>query len=438
MSGPIPAEALERLLQMEVFNGVEVAAVDLLRTGLRLHEVPAGRRITEQEIDAAYVFFLLDGEVAVTRDQKLITLVHGPEVVGLVAVLDGQPRTASLEAFSSVRIVSMPQAVLDRLLDESPRFSRNLIRYLARQLRGQYEQSDRIQRHFEDFFQSPKAELVPGPYVADPFDMYLFVMQDDPAQLAALLPGGVRPMPGTDGRYLLTFNFFNSTYSRNAKGEGHAFTYNETAAFLPCLAPKLRPGMFIPELYPDNFLAITLGRELYGFPKRFAHTTLQPDRNIIDLVLARQMTLRATWSEAQPMATEQFVVETLRMFWPSWVPEYARRLGATLLGAFDRHLSEEHWPAMPVFVHKQIPDSAEASAGKAIDELVEIPFQVFDLGAFCRLDRARVRFYDTGYFLGGRCLGGFRLRMGMQFGRGHKWLDYTDDENSTFWRRRRR
>lgn len=433
------AAAIERLLQMEVFDGIEPDAVELLRRGMRIHEVKAGRRITDQKMDAAYVFFLLDGEVAVTRDDKLVTLVQAPEILGLVAVIDGQPRTASLEAFSDVRVASMPHQLLEALLDTSPRASRNLIRFLSHQLRVQYEQSDLIQRHFEDFFRSPKAELVPGPYVADPFDMYIFVMQDDPRRLEDLLPRGVRPMPGTEGRYLLTFNFFNRTYSKHAEGAGRAFTYNETSAFLPCLAPRMRPGMFIPELYPDNFLAITLGRELYGFPKRFARTSLDAQRGLIDLVLARRMTLRATWDAVEAVQPEAFLIKMIRLFWPRWVPEYARRVATTALGLVERHVPEDRRPAMPVFVHKQIPDSAEGmSEGKAIDELVEIPFQVFDLGGFCKLERARVRFLDPDYFLGGRCLGGFRVTMGLQFGRGNRWLDYNDDPSGRWGRRRRR
>ena len=433
------AAAIERLLQMEVFDGIEPAAVDLLRRGLRIHEVKAGRRITDQRMDAAYVFFLLDGEVAVTRDGKLVTLVQAPEILGLVAVIDGQPRTASLEAFSDVRVASMPHQLLEGLLDNSKRASRNLIRFLSHQLRVQYEQSDLIQRHFEDFFRSPKAELVPGPYVADPFDMYVFVMQDDPRRLEALLPRGVRPMPGTEGRYLLTFNFFEKTYSKHPEGSGMAFSYNETAAFLPCLAPRMRPGMFIPELYPDNFLAITLGRELYGFPKRFARTTLDVERGKIDLVLARRMTLRATWDKAEALQPEQFLIKMIRLFWPRWVPEYARRVATSALGLVERHVPEDRRPAMPVFVHKQIPDSAEGmTEGKAIDELVEIPFQVSDLGGFTRLERPRVRFLDREYFLGGRCLGGFRLHMGLQFGRGNRWLDYNEEPSGRWGRRRRR
>ncbi|MEZ4437134.1 MAG: acetoacetate decarboxylase family protein [bacterium] len=433
------AAAIERLLQMEVFEHLEAEAVDLLRAGLRVHDVRAGRRITDQKMDAAYVFFLLEGEVAVTRNGKLVTLIQAPEILGLVAVIDGQPRTASLEAFTNVRVASMPHELLEALLDESPRMSRNLIRFLAHQLRLQYEQSDRIQRHFEDFFRSPKAELVPGPYVADPFDMYIFVMQDDPRHLAALLPRGVRPMPGTEGRYLLTFNFFDRTWSRHPEGEGRAFSYNETAAFLPCIAPRMRPGLFIPELYPDNFLAITLGRELYGFPKRFARTTLAPERGIIDFVLERRMTLRASWRDVEEVEAQTFLLRLIRLFWPRWVPEYARRIASSAFGLADRHVPEDRRPAMPVFVHKQIPDSAEGmTEGKAIDELVEIPFQVSDLGHFCRLDHARVRFLDSEYFLGGRCLGGFRVNMGLQFGRGHRWLDYNEDAGTGLFGRRRR
>ncbi len=47
--------------------------------------------------------------------------------------------------------------------------------------------------HMADFFQSPNALIVPGPYEAAPYEMILLVMQGDPADMAALMPPGVRP-----------------------------------------------------------------------------------------------------------------------------------------------------------------------------------------------------------------------------------------------------
>ena len=53
-------------------------------------------------------------------------------------------------------------------------------------------------------------------------------------------------------------------------------------------------------------------------------------------------------------------------------------------------------------------------------------FAFIDLSGFTRLSAARVRFLDHEYFLGGRALGGFRINLGLQFGRGNRWLDYND------------
>ena len=82
---------------------------------------------------------------------------------------------------------------------------------------------------------------------------------------------------------------------------------------------------------------------------------------------------------------------------------------------------------MPVFVHKQIPDViSEDEVVHEIDELDEIPFKIMGLSDFRVLGGAGVRFLTDDWFLGGRCLGAFRLRMSFGFGKGKEWINYRE------------
>lgn len=424
--------ARRTLLAMSLFRGLEARSLDLLQKRARFEVFQPGETIAEMGSEARELFLLVKGEVAVTRRGRLVTLIPGPDVLGLVSLLDGQTRSASLGAFSDVEIFTLPEEDFDALLEASPALNRNLRLHLASDIRDLYERQDTLMRHFDDFFESPNARLVPGPYYGELFEQYLFVMEDRPEDLHALMPPGCDVFPGSGGRYLLTFNFFPGLASRNAAARGKKFSYAETTPFLPCLVSPgrlglpSRAGLYCPELYPDNYLAIALGRELYGFPKRFATTSRTADH--VDMVMGGRMILRASWREQKSIPADQFLRETLGLM--AGGGPLASALGALQSAFFaltDHDSIRPRWPAMPVFVHKQIPDAvSEHEVVYEIDELVEVPFRVTGIGDFRVLGGAGVRFLTNDWFLGGRCLGAYRLRMSFGFGKGREWINYRD------------
>ncbi len=423
------------------FNLMDPKDLEWLHTHATRRHYGRGAMVACESEVPDRVFFLIGGELAVTRGQKLVTLVEGPEVVGVLAVLDGGARTASLAAFSDVDLFELTAEDFRTLRDRSRALDEFLLQMLAAELRRHYRKAATVERHFEDFFRSPKAELVPGPYEAAPFDMFVFVMHIPPDRLKKLMPPGTRPMPLIGGRYLLTYNFFNDTYSTNPTGAGLSFQYNETASFMPCLGPAGRPGLFVPELYPDNFLAITLGRELYGFPKRFAKTIHNAKKRRIDLVLGRQMTVRSSWQSERALSSEQFMDAMVSEFWPlGKAPAFMTRIAGHVLGFAQRKVPDQRIPPMPVYVHKQIPDVEQFEHNvMQINELVEIPFHVFDMGDFAQLELPQAQFLDPDYFLtGSRCTAAFRLRLGLRFGKGMTRKNYLSDERSMWSRIRGR
>lgn len=416
--------ALDVLFASDVFSGLEPVIERRLRAALRFHRLRPGDVIIEEGEEGSHFFALVRGEVAVSVRGRLVRLVEGPRILGLVSLVDRQRRSASLRAFTDVELFSLERERFFELMRASEALDHNILRYFARELREQYAADERTMRHFDDFFESPKAQLVPGPYYADPFDMYVFVMEDEPARLAALMPPGLTPLPGMAGRYLVTFNFFRRVYTRNPVGAGKDFAYNEMTPFVPCVGPRFRAGLFVPELYPDNYLAITLGRELYGFPKRFG--LIDRGARRADLILDAHVVLRSTWSGEQPVTPARFMARFLEVAGgDGLLPRPLEMLAGAFFDLMSRDLPRRAWPAMPVFVHKQIPDCvSETQRLLEIDELVEIPFRITHLGPFHELDGPVVRFLDEDYFLGGHCRGGFRLEMGFGFGKGHEWIDY--------------
>ena len=171
-----------------------------------------------------------------------MTFIEAPSVAGLLAVLDEQPRTGTLTAVGEARVFSISKADLRGLLHDSDTLAGNVLKFVAGELRAAYAKEDAMHRHLADFFVRPNSRIVPGPYVADPYDVYFFVVRAAPGELRRLLPRGVRPIPGLEDCFALTFNFFDRVYTRHPSGKAKAFSYNETTPFIPCLAQGLRPG----------------------------------------------------------------------------------------------------------------------------------------------------------------------------------------------------
>lgn len=385
----------------------------------RLREVSVHRPFRRGEVlmeegTAPESLFLIDaGEVAIEHGDAVLRILRAPEVVGLLSVLDGQQRTARVRARTQVNALEIGAVDFTRLMETCPTLDRALIHHLAGIVRTQYSREAVLARSLSDFFSSPGAVMVPGPYLADPFEMLVFVMEGETARLRDLLPPGYSLIPGLGGRYLLTVSFFESLYSEAPEGQGKSFSYREVTPFVPCVRGVSRPFAFAPELYPDSYLAISIGRELYGFPKRYGQIERADDS--VDLFVGGRFVMRATHARAEPIADATMVQEmaealisglTLRPFTAAF---------SRIFDALNRtKLALPLAPDIKVLVRQQRPSPDASARAPERDRLVEIPFRLTHLAASHRLVEPQVELVRD-HFIHGRALAAFSLRMGFRF-----------------------
>lgn len=415
-------------------QGLEAAHWQHILHAAEPMDVRAGSTFLHEDNGEAGLFFLLEGEVAIHAAGRLVRTVTAPHELGLLSLVDGRTRTASLVAFTDASLVHLPRPAFEALRRDSAVFTGNVAQALAAEVRRLYAAEAGWLAHFDDFFEAPNAKLVPGPYVADQVDMVMFVMKGDARALASLLPAGLRPLPILGDRYLLTFNTFTGVRSEAPLARGKTFSYRETCPFIPCLGPDFRPSVFTPELYPDNLLAIALGREAYGFPKRFGLTTHGERR--VDLSVGGHLLLRAEWEGSHHVPPGDWASHLLS----SWsggaeIPGSLRPLVGGLLEAADAAALKTLRPAVPVYVHKQIVNErTESERILEVNALIEVPFHLLHLGEFQLLHGARVHHFDPAYFLQGHCVGGVRMSLGFRFGRGHARRNYLAPGGRRGWR----
>lgn len=81
-----------------------------------------------------WLFVLVEGEVEVTRSDRRVTL-GGGAVVGELAVLDAQPRSATVTALSPVLAFRLRREAFQEAVESRPEIAMGVITELVRRLR---------------------------------------------------------------------------------------------------------------------------------------------------------------------------------------------------------------------------------------------------------------------------------------------------------------
>jgi CRP-like cAMP-binding protein len=82
------------------------------------------------------LFVVVDGRFEVKKADRVLHTIEKGAVFGELALLDGAPRAATVVASSGGKLLRIPRAEFEALLDESPELARGVIRTLLGHLRG--------------------------------------------------------------------------------------------------------------------------------------------------------------------------------------------------------------------------------------------------------------------------------------------------------------
>jgi len=110
--------------------------------GLKLCElgqevvISAGSRVVSQGETPEFFYVIQSGRLRVFREtadgiQTSLTELGPGAYFGEVALVTGQPRSASVETLTEARLIKVSQVEFDRLLDQNPKLARHIINQLA-------------------------------------------------------------------------------------------------------------------------------------------------------------------------------------------------------------------------------------------------------------------------------------------------------------------
>lgn len=132
--GPGVAALLESVEILQRFGGAE------LRTFARyvtLHNAAVGEYIFREGEHGSDLYFLVSGEVCVrkeldSRQARTVAQEAGRRTIGEMALIDGEPRSASCLVTRPSRLLVLRAQAFERLCKEHPALALHLVRELAR------------------------------------------------------------------------------------------------------------------------------------------------------------------------------------------------------------------------------------------------------------------------------------------------------------------
>lgn len=86
-----------------------------------------------------HMFAILEGEVEIDRDGRVLAKLGPSELVGEMALIDARTRSASARALSSVRAAVVTEKRFLFLVQQHPSFSLAMLRMLTQRLRANLE-----------------------------------------------------------------------------------------------------------------------------------------------------------------------------------------------------------------------------------------------------------------------------------------------------------
>lgn len=124
------------LRSVNLFSAVReeyLATVAASATEVRL---PAGARLFAEGDIGTALFVIVSGRLAVTAGDRRVAELGERDVVGEMAALDPEPRSATVEAIEDSVLLRITSEDLDLIMSEDVEVARGIIQTLCRRLRG--------------------------------------------------------------------------------------------------------------------------------------------------------------------------------------------------------------------------------------------------------------------------------------------------------------
>ena len=134
-----PAQRARLLGEVALFSSTTAKGRAAIASRTVEVEFPKGRRIARQGAIEAGFFLIVKGSASVVRDGQTLARLGPGEFFGELALLDRQPRMASVTADEPTTCLALPSWEFQGLLEDEPGIAAAILREAARRLRAASE-----------------------------------------------------------------------------------------------------------------------------------------------------------------------------------------------------------------------------------------------------------------------------------------------------------
>jgi len=132
--GRKPKESTEWLSSVAFFDGFSDAELGRVAKLFTEIELPAGSVVMDQGDPGTYCYVIVDGEVGVYVRGERVNSSGAGDVFGEMALVDHQPRTATVVADTDLKLLRFGTRDFHRLMDEMPKANERIMGMLRARL----------------------------------------------------------------------------------------------------------------------------------------------------------------------------------------------------------------------------------------------------------------------------------------------------------------
>lgn len=112
-----------------------MTTIDLFKNTKEFITIPAGQVIFQKGETANYMYAIIEGDVEISIDGKLVDITGVGGIVGEMALIDASPRSATATAKTECKLVPVDQKRFTYLVQQTPYFSINVMKIMIERIR---------------------------------------------------------------------------------------------------------------------------------------------------------------------------------------------------------------------------------------------------------------------------------------------------------------
>lgn len=128
-------ELQQHLAGIELFQGLSKRTLAQIASSGRFTDHVDGREVIVEGAGATGFHLITSGQARVTTGGAVRRTLGVGDYFGEISVIDGKPRSSSIEAVGKLQTFMIHPSALQSLIDEQPKFARQLLLVLCSRLR---------------------------------------------------------------------------------------------------------------------------------------------------------------------------------------------------------------------------------------------------------------------------------------------------------------